>query len=373
MQKVIAIVANSTWNVYNFRLNVINRLIKEKYKIIVLAPVDEYIEYKEKYPEVKHFNIRMLDRDSTNPIKDILLTLELIRKYRKIKPDLVVHYTNKPNIYGGVAARICGYPSIAMVTGLGYAFIRNGVIRQFLTSLYKFTSFTHERFIFENIADRELFEKLNIISRNKGVSIKGCGVDSDYYAPRSIIPSPVTTFSFIGRLLYDKGVKEFVLAAKQVKSRFPDTRFWLIGELDHNNPATVDRDELNKWINEGVVEYQGFKRDVRQFISQSTCVVLPSYREAIPRSITEAMAMAKPVITTDVAGCREAVIEGENGFLVPSKNVDELGTAMIRIINTSREDLAIMGQKGRHMVETLFDDKIIADQIVNIYKKTMYE
>ncbi len=150
-KKRIALVANSTWNIYNFRLNVINKLIAEGHEVIVIAPVDEYLEYKEKYPNIQHFGIRSLDRDSTNPFKDLLLIAELTRRYRLVKPDLILHYTNKPNIFGAVAARRRNINSIAMVTGLGYPFIKGGWIRKLTSSLYRFTSKYHQKFIFENI------------------------------------------------------------------------------------------------------------------------------------------------------------------------------------------------------------------------------
>ena len=151
--------------------------------VVVIAPVDEYITYKEKYPSVRHYNLRLLDRDSTNPIKDILLVLELVRRYKQIKPDIILHFTNKPNIYGGIAAKITGSKSIAVVTGLGYAFINKGYVRKVMTWLYQFSSRFHQKFIFENIEDRELFEKLNIVGGEKAISVKGCGVDTTWYHP----------------------------------------------------------------------------------------------------------------------------------------------------------------------------------------------
>jgi hypothetical protein len=146
--KKIALVANSTWNIYNFRLNLIDKLLVEGHEVVVIAPVDEYIEYKENYPQVKHVALRTLDRDSTNPIKDLILIAELTRKYKRIRPDLIIHYTNKPNIYGAIAAKRAGIESVAIVTGLGYAFIHSGWIKKITTALYKYTSKYHKKFIF---------------------------------------------------------------------------------------------------------------------------------------------------------------------------------------------------------------------------------
>ena len=365
--KTIALVANSTWNIHNFRLNLLDKFISEGHNVLVIAPVDQYIEYKEKYPKVKHIALKSLDRDSTNPIKDLILIEELTRKYKRLKPDLVIHFTNKPNIFGAIAARRANIDSIAIVTGLGYAFIRNGFIRQITSALYKYTSKYHKKFIFENIEDRELFENENIITKDQGISVKGCGVNTTYFHPyENEEVKEDTIFTFVGRLLYDKGVKEFVDAAKILKLEYPKTQFWLVGELDPDNPATVEKDELIEWVDSDIVYYHGFQRDVRPFISKSDCVVLPSYREAIPRTITEAMAMAKPVITTNTAGCREAVDVGVNGYLVKLKDAKDLAKSMEKIILLSTEERKSMGQSGRDIVMRQFDDRLIAQDIYDI-------
>ena len=368
--KTIALVANSTWNIHNFRLNLLDKFIGEGHDVIVIAPVDQYIEYKEKYPAVKHVALRSLDRDSTNPLKDLVLIAELTRKYKRLKPDLVIHFTNKPNIYGAIAARRAKVDSIAIVTGLGYAFIHNGFIKSVTTALYKYTSKYHKKFIFENIEDRELFENENIITEGQGISVKGCGVNTTYFHPYpNQEVNEAMVFTFVGRLLYDKGVKEFVEAARIIKLVHPKTQFWLVGELDPDNPATVEKDELIEWVDSDIVYYHGFQRDVRPFISKSDCVVLPSYREAIPRTITEAMAMAKPVITTDTAGCREAVEVEVNGYLAKLRDANDLAESMQKIISLTEEERKSMGQAGRNIVMNQFDDRLIANHIYDIISK----
>ncbi|MDA9774019.1 glycosyltransferase family 4 protein [Saprospiraceae bacterium] len=367
----IALVANSTWNIYNFRLNVINKLLSEGHEVIVVAPVDEYLEYKEKYPDIQHYGIRSLDRDSTNPLKDLLLVAELTRRYRIVKPDLILHYTNKPNIFGAVAAWRRGVPSIAMVTGLGYPFIRGGWIKKLTSFLYKSTSRFHDKFIFENIADRELFEEKSIIKKDQGVSIKGCGVDVEFYKPRGSRKGDEVVFTFIGRLLYDKGIKEFVEAAKKIKEKNKSIKFWVVGELDPDNPATLEKEQLANWVNNSIIEYHGFQRDVRNIIHDSSCIVLPSYREAIPRTITEGMSMGKPVITTDTAGCREAVDVGVNGYLVKVKNSESLAEGFEKFIKLTEDQRKKMGDKGREKVLSEFDDRKIADAIYGEIEKVL--
>jgi len=363
----IALVANSTWNIYNFRQNIINKLLAEGHEVTVIAPVDEYLEYKEKYPKIKHFGLKTLGRDSTNPFRDLLLTFELIRRYAQVKPDLIIHYTNKVNIYGGIASKIKNIDSVAIVTGLGYPFIHQGLIQKITSFLYKMTTRFHKKVIFENIADRELFEERNIISEGQGISIKGCGVDVNYFKPRKEAgKNAEIIFTFIGRLLYDKGIKEFVQAAQLIRQENNKIKFWVVGDLDPENPAAIDKEKLANWVNKDYIEYHGFRRDVRKYIDQSSCIVLPSYREAIPRTITEGMSMAKPVITTDVAGCREAVEENKNGFLAEAKSSESLAEAMRKFIALSDKEVLEMGEYGRQKVLNEFDDRKIANSIYEI-------
>jgi glycosyltransferase involved in cell wall biosynthesis len=288
---------------------------------------------------------------------------------RKIKPDIILHFTNKPNIYGGLAAWVSGIKSIAVVTGLGYAFIHKGFVRKVMSWLYRISSSCHDRFIFENIEDRELFGQLGIVSGERAISVKGCGVDTTWYHP---YPNgqikEKTVFTFIGRLLYDKGIREFVEAARQIKAQRPDVAFWVVGELDAENPATIEKDDLVRWVEEDVVYYHGFIKDVREIIAKSDCIVLPSYREGLPRIIIEAMSMAKPVITTHAAGCEETVDEGVNGYLVPIRSVQSLIDAINIFLTLTHDQQEKMGQAGRTKAIREFDDKAIATQIFNIIK-----
>ena len=364
----IAIVSNTTWNIYNFRLNILDILLENGFEVVVVAPVDKYIFYKEEFPEVKHIPLKTLSRDGTNPVRELILLREFYKIYKKIKPDLVLHYTVKPNIYGGIAAGMLKIPSIAVVTGLGYAFIHNGLVKNITKLLYRFSSKYHDKVIFENVDDKSLFEKYGLINKKQGISIKGCGVDIDYFSPKKNkkTEKQKIVFTFIGRLLYDKGVVEFVEAAKIIKKNFPNTEFWLIGEIDKDNPAMVKEEDLVNWVKNKTVIYHGFKEDIKKYISKSDCIVLPSYREGMSRSITEGMAMAKPIITTDTAGCREAIEEGKNGFLVPVKSINKLAEAMEKILTLPDDKRILMGQFSRDKALNEFDDGIIAEQILNI-------
>ncbi|MBK8547557.1 MAG: glycosyltransferase family 4 protein [Saprospiraceae bacterium] len=343
-------------------------LIKNGYSVVVIAPVDEYIIYKEAYPMVKHFGVRTLDRDGMNPIKDLFLILELWRRYKKIKPDLIIHFTNKPNIYGTIAAKLAGIKNMSVVTGLGYTFIHNGWMQKVITSLYKFTARWMNSIIFENTRDKNYFVANHLVDADKALSVKGCGVDTSYYKPsESLFPKEnKTIFTFIGRLLYDKGINEFVEAAKILKGKRQDCSFWIVGELDPENPATVDKEDLLKWVEDDIVYYHGFIKDVRPLIQQSDCVVLPSYREGLPRIIIEGLSMAKPVITTLTAGCEETVEEGKNGYLVPVKDVHALVQAMERFLTLTEDQKIQMGNYGRIKAESEFDSILIAEQYLRL-------
>ena len=372
----IAIVANATWNIYNFRQNIIRKLIDEGHDVIVMAPIDKYISYHEEYHNLEHIPLRKLKRDSVNPLRDMQLTAELTRLYRKHKPDLIIHYTVKPNIYGTIAARMAGIPSIAVVTGLGYSFLHNGLVNRTTTMLYKWTSRFQSKLVFENSDDFELFVAEKLVDRNKCVAVSGCGVDTEYFKPNGEYRSGSdneTVFSFIGRLLYDKGLKEFIDAAHLVHEQNKNARFWIFGEIDRDNPSAIKERDLVSWVKDDVITYHGAKDDIRKYIELSDCVVLPSYREGMSRVLMEAMSMERPVITTDTPGCRQTVIEGKNGLLVPVRDAGSLAEAMQRFLDTPAQERQRMGEAGRELAVRIFDEKIVASQIYTIISDVLQE
>jgi glycosyltransferase involved in cell wall biosynthesis len=368
-KKRIVIVANTTWNIYNFRLNIIHKLINEGHEVIVMAPVDKFIFYTETLPQVQHIPIHHLYRDSVNPFQDIRLFFELTRLYRQYKPDLVLHYTVKPNIFGGFAARLLGIPSVAVVTGLGYSLIHEGWINVITRLLYKFSLPYHRKVIFENMDDKELFEKEKLVPPQKSIAIKGCGVDTVAFGPNGDgRREGMITFTFIGRLLYDKGVKEFIEAA-QLMNANDHIQFWLVGEIDKENPSSIRNDDLMKWIRDPKIHYHGATDNIRKFIEKSDCIILPSYREGMPRVIMEAMSMERPVITTNTAGCRETVDNNVNGYLVPVKDSHALAKAMNSFMELDKQSRINMGKAGRIKVLKEFDDRIIADHLYQAIKE----
>ena len=338
-------------------------LQEQGHEVIVIAPIDKYISYQEQYRDVTHVPIRKLRRDSVNPIRDIQLTRELIKVYRKYKPDIVIHYTIKPNIYGGFAAGLAGIPSVAVVTGLGYAFIHNGVVKHTAKQLYKWSTRFHRKVVFENRDDLDLFVDLKLMPREKGISVQGCGVDTDYFKPDENAPrsSNEFVFTFVGRMLYDKGIREFIEAAKSIIANYPHARFWIVGELDPHNPSSITERDLVQWVKDKEIIYLGAKDNIKSCLEDSDCVVLPSYREGMSRVIMEAMSMERPVITTDTAGCREAVDHGENGLLVPVGDAEALAEAMIRVLEMDPSERQEMGVNGRQKAISQFDQNLVAE------------
>jgi glycosyltransferase involved in cell wall biosynthesis len=367
-RKKIAIVANTTWNIYNFRMPLVRALEAQGHQVVVIAPLDEHIVYLNQLRHTTHQPIKHLARKGRNPVSEMRLLLEFSRIFRREKPDLVINYTIKPNIYGNLAAALRGIPSICVVTGLGYTFIHNGITNQISQKLYQFSFRKATKVIFENEDDCALFIKDKICTKEQGVAVKGCGVDTNFFKPQKpkLPKTEQKVFTFIGRLLYDKGVEEFVKAARLVKKEFPEAVFLIAGELDQDNPAAVPEEVLSQWIENQHVKYVGHVQDIRSVIEDSDIIVLPSYREGMPRVVLEALSMAKPVITTETAGCRETIEEGKNGFLVPIKNVPELAETMRECCRLSPERLLAMGQFSREKALKEFDEQIIINRFMEI-------
>jgi len=257
--------------------------------------------------------------------------------------------------------------SICVVTGLGYTFLNGGLAKKISNFLYRISFRFSQKVLFENPDDEALFIDTKIVSKNNSVALNGCGVDTKFFRPISQNNKDGRlVYLFIGRLLYDKGIVEFVEAAKRMKAKFDNVEFWVIGELDYGNPSAISKDQLLNWVDQKFIIYHGTTTDIRSFIKKSNVVVLPSYREGLPKVILESMSMAKPIITTNTAGCKQTVNQGKNGLLVPVKNVPELVNAMTYMNELDEIDLEVMGKLSRKKAVQEFDDKIITSQFVEI-------
>ena len=365
----IAIVLNSTWNIYNFRLGLVRALLATGHQVFAIAPNDGFID-KVLATGCQYIPLRNLSRKGTNPIQDFKLVWELRRIYKREQIDVALHYTIKPNIYGSFACVGLKTHSIATVTGLGSSFLKKGPTRRIVNLLYS-GAFKRARVVaFQNKEDKQLFEDMGLVSQQKTQQIRGSGIKTDYFRPLpKTKESSNFIFLFVGRLLYDKGVTEYLEAAKLCKTKYPNTEFWLVGKIDRDNPSAVDSKTIQEYHREGVINYMGVSHDVCSIMRNADCVVLPSYREGLPRVILEGLAMAKPIITTDAAGCRETIRDGHNGFMVPVKNVEALTQAMQKMHALSPKERQKMGKHGREMALAEFDEPIIIQRYLDIIRR----
>lgn len=358
--KTFLLVASFPDSLIKFRGSLLRALLAKGLSVHVAVPdlssteaiIDELISMGIQVHETG------LQRTGTNPLSDVRTVVELQRLMRKIKPDYVLGYTIKPVIYGSVAAWLAAVPNrFALITGLGYAFTgdatgKRGVLRQLIQRLYRFGLSRCHKVFFQNPDDQALFRELGLLPKViPSRVVNGSGVDVAEYP---VMPFPeATSFLLIARLLGDKGVREYAQAAGMVKQEYPQARFRLVGWID-DNPDAINQQELDSWLQSGTLEFLGKLTDVRPAIAESSVYVLPSYREGTPRTVLEAMAMGRPVVTTDAPGCRETVEEGKNGFLVAVQSVDELHSAMIRFLETP-ELVEQMGQHSRQVAEDKYD------------------
>ncbi|BAU23557.1 glycosyl transferase [Caldimicrobium thiodismutans] len=362
--------SNTSFSLYNFRLGLMRRLKNLGYEVIAIAPKDEYTDelLKEGF---KYFEVKNLSRKGKNPFNDLKLLWEYIRLFKKIKPDLVINYTIKPNIYGGLAGKILGIPYINVVTGLGYVFVRGGALAKLVKFLY-WLSFRGSNFVvFQNTEDRK--ELKGVIPENKVAEILGSGVNTEYFSPSQCKETEKDRFIFlfVGRFLRDKGILELVSAGKLLYQKRKDFEIWLLGGLDKGNPESISNDELEKIEKLPFIQVLPFARDVRLFLCNCDCMVLPSYREGLPKSLLEAMAMGKTVITTDAPGCREVCLNGVNGFLVKPKDIESLYRAMLEMLELSQEERLKMGKEGKRLVEERFSEEIVIEKYLSLIKKIL--
>jgi glycosyltransferase involved in cell wall biosynthesis len=355
LSKTIVLSANSDWNIVNFRGGLIRALRTAGYEPVVIAPHDPSADRRMRELDVERIPIR-IDRSGLNPWADLQLIGEYKRLLRRIRPVAYLGYTIKPNVYGCFAAASLGIPAIPNISGLGTAFIRSGPLQQIVKALYRVGFRRAPRVFFQNDEDRELFVDRKIVRADQARVLPGSGIDLDRFRPGPL-PEGAPIFILIGRLLRDKGVVEFVEAARQLRTEMPDGRFQLLGPIDDGNRTSVSKAELQSWIAQGVIEYLGTTDDVRPFIAAASAVVLPSYREGMPRSLLEAAAMGRPLIATDVPGCREIVEEGRNGLLCVVKDARSLAAAMRRFAGMSLEDRIAMGKAARRKVQEEFSEE----------------
>jgi len=358
----VILVANTSWYIFNFRLPFIRSLLSRNIKVIVVSPKDEYISNLKTYG-IHHIDIS-IERKGLNPFNDLKLVKKLSCIYKNVNPDFIHHFTIKPVIFGSIAARLAGIANIInTIPGLGYIFagntVRQKAIRILVKQLYKLALKKTIINLFQNPDDRDYFVNNNLIQKINTKVTFGSGVDLEHFtfSPLTYSKKGYCCFLLLGRLLRDKGVTEFVEAAKHTRRNFPNTRFVILGIIDRGNPEGINRKEIEEWDNQGIIEFLERRNDVRPIIQGADVVVLPSYyREGVPKSLIEAMAIGRPIITTDWPGCRETVVHRKNGILIPVKNVYKLIEAIKFMIDNPEERLN-MGKESRKLAVKRFDVK----------------
>jgi len=359
----IAIVLNTSWNIYNFRMSFVRSLIAEGHEVHTIAPFDGYTVRLEEAGCIHH-NVRM-DSRGANPIRDFGLVVEFYSIYRKLKPDVVLHYTIKPNIYGTLAASMLKIPVINNVCGLGTVFLKKGLVSLIAMKLYRWAFRYPKKVFFQNADDKKLFLERKLVPPGIADLIPGSGVDLRRFVPVPSGKNENFTFLMISRLITDKGVLEFVDAVKQLKEKGINAKFQILGAKDPKHKRGIQLETIDEWINSGIVEYLGTTDDVRQFINQADCVVLASYREGTPRTLLEAASSGKPIVATDVPGCHHVVVDNYNGLLCRLKDSKDLAEKMETMVQLDENVLREMGLNGRKKMEAEYGEDIVINKYIS--------
>ena len=363
--KKIIISANSSWNIYNFRRELICELENNNYQIVVVSPKDKYTK-KINGKDIKCINIK-IDRKSIFLLNNLITFITYIKIFFVEKPNMFLSYTIKPTIIGTLASLF--FPSIKVynnITGLGTFFFKRNLLYFIILFFYKIIFFKSTKVFFQNSEDLKFFINNKIIKKNKSFLINGSGVNTEYFYFKELNKRNKTKLIFvmISRLIWDKGIKEYVYAAEEVKKEFPNIKFYLLGDFDNYNKSCVDSNFIDKYVNSNYIEHYNFVDDVRPYIINSDCVVLPSYREGTSKILLEAASMGRPIITSNVSGCNNIVENNINGYLCEKKNIKSLVDCIIKFINLEFSFKKKMSRNGRKKIMDKFDSSIINKKII---------
>lgn len=367
--KLIAFVSSNAWSVYNFRLDVIRHLLGRGYRIVVIAPDDEYSSML--VGEGCSFINISFDNKSENPIQDISLYNQLKRIYRENRPDLIFHFVIKPNIYGSLAAARLGIPSVSVVTGLGYPFAKRNWLYYVVKSLYKRAMRKVTEAWFLNNEDAKVFINEHIISIQKVKVLPGEGVNTEHFTPELPATLPKNgrfIFLMSCRLLWSKGIGVYADAARILQKKNINARFELIGFFEKHHPDSISQEQLHQWEREGLIHFNGFAKDVRPYLKNADCLVFPSfYNEGVPRGLMEAASMELPIITSLSRGCKEVVLNNSNGYVCTPNDPFDLADKMEKMMNLTAEERSRMGKNGRALVIKKFD----VTKVIEEYDRTL--
>lgn len=354
----ILIIANCASGLYDFREDLIRKLITLNQKIYTSIPADEYVE------ELTSLGCKIIDtpvdRRGMNPVKDLKLLLKYNKIINEIKPDLVITYTIKPNVYGGLICRLKRIPYAINITGLGTTFQNDGMLKKFVTAMYKASSKKVKVIFFENIENLEVFVNLGIVKKENTQLLNGAGVNLDKFAFKGYPENSETVkFLFMGRVMAEKGVNELFDAMEKLYKNGYDFQLDVLGNYEEDYKKII-----NKYENDGWLKYHGYQNDVRPFIEKAHCFVLPSWHEGMANTNLECGAMGRPIITSDIHGCLEAVVDGKTGYLVEKKNTNDLYEKIKRFIELPYDEKVKMGQASHNHIAEAFDKKKVVKKTI---------
>ncbi len=370
----VAIVANSSWYLFNFRSNLIRSLQSAGHCVVTMGAPDAHSE-RVADMSGRHCDIPF-SGTGTNPFRELVTVIALRRALLRHRIDVVLSFTPKGNVYAALAMHGLSARLVSNVSGLGRAFGASGLLRTVVQLLYRRTFSRSDWVFFQNDEDRRFFVDRQLANAYRSSRLPGSGVDLSRFMPRPdcsvMAEKPSICFLLIARMLWDKGIREFVEAAKIVRRHRPDTTFRLLGAAEQSGPAAVPRSMLEEWQAAGWIEYLGVTDNVAAYISDADCVVLPSsYREGVPRSLLEAAAMSTPIIASDSVGCRDTVDDGVSGFLCRPKDAVHLADRMLAFAGLSPEERLRMGCAGRAKMEREFDELIVLNSYADLLAQWM--
>ncbi len=345
-------------------MNFVKTMLAKGYEVHTIAPVDSFTRHLTEAGCIHH-PVRM-DSRGVNPIKDVALVMELWSIYRSVRPDIILHYTIKPNVYGALAASMLGIPTVNNVCGLGTVFLKKNLLSAVALFLYRWTFRYPKKVFFQNPDDRDLFVSKKLVSVESTDLLPGSGIDLKRFVPGPYKRNNKFTFLLISRLITDKGILEYVEAVKKLKAQGLEAHFQILGAKDPKHQRGISLKTIDNWIESSTIEYLGTTQDVQPFIQSADCIVLPSYREGTPRTLLEAASCSKPIIATDVPGCHQVVKDNYNGFLCRMKDADDLAIKMGQMAVMDDKTLRLFGENGRKKMEQEFDEVLVIDKYLEI-------
>lgn len=356
----LLISTNTSWNIVNFREGLVRSLIEQGFRVAVAAGDADHQRAIEALGAT--FHRVPMDSSGLTPMRDSATLFAYWRLMRRLRPAAFLGFTAKPNVYGAIAAHLVGVPVVANISGLGIGFRKPGLLQKTMLLLYRLSLGRAAVVFFQNPDDRRTFVDKRLVHEDQARLINGSGVNLAHFKRGSVRSDQPFHAVMIARMIWAKGVGEYVGAARRIRETMSDTRFTLVGPAGVNNPDAVSAEQLHEWARDGIIDYLGSTDDVRPFIDQADCVVLPSYYpEGVPRSLIEGAAMGRPIITTDEPGCREIVRDGVTGLLCTARSSESLEAALRRMISFTRERRRQMGEEGRRLVEERFSEELVVD------------